>query len=350
VVTTDSTFNGTVTSTNLTLQSGNFSGSGSLAGTTAWTGGSITGPLTIPFGATLNLTGGLSKTITGVTLTNAGTMNVTGTGNLFMGGAGLANSGTLDFKSDASLLQSTPSTLTNSGMLQKSGGAGISAIGTASLTFTNSGTIHVQSGTVRVGSGFQPNDGTINVEAGTTFAKTGGSLTNTGFIRGKGTVDVTGNTLFNNGTVAPGASPGTLTVAGNYTQGSNGVFAVELGGTTQGSTYDLLQVTGTATLDGKLNVSLFGGFTGAVGNVFDVATYNNVIGNFATFNYPPGYVFQPIVNPTFYRLDLISIGPSFSNTPDAFNAIQSEEDRRRRILPDNFLDDEQVPRGAQQCS
>src|SRR5204862_477295 len=83
VVTTDSTFNGTNTSANLTLQSGNFGGGASLAGTTAWTAGAITGTLTVPSGATLNLTGSGAKTVDGGTLTNAngGTMSVLGSGN-----------------------------------------------------------------------------------------------------------------------------------------------------------------------------------------------------------------------------------------------------------------------------
>ena len=55
LVTGNSTFNGTITSGGLTLQSGTFGGNASFAGTTAWTGGTMTGAFTVPAGATLNL-------------------------------------------------------------------------------------------------------------------------------------------------------------------------------------------------------------------------------------------------------------------------------------------------------
>ena len=43
-----------------------------------------------------------------------------------------------------------------------------------------------------------------------------------------------------------------MTIAGNYTQGPNGVLAIEIDGTDPGVTYDVLRVTGVATLDGTL--------------------------------------------------------------------------------------------------
>jgi hypothetical protein len=53
----------------------------------------------------------------------------------------------------------------------------------------------------------------------------------------------------NNGTVEPGGTIGTLTVA-NYTQGANGTLAVEIS-PTAGS---VLDVAGAAQLDGRLHV------------------------------------------------------------------------------------------------
>jgi hypothetical protein len=54
------------------------------------------------------------------------------------------------------------------------------------------------------------------------------------------------------GVVAPGNSPGMLTVAGNYVQGAGGVLNIEI---TSPSSSDMLNITGTATLGGTLNVS-----------------------------------------------------------------------------------------------
>ena len=42
----------------------------------------------------------------------------------------------------------------------------------------------------------------------------------------------------NGGTVAPGFSPGKITIEGNYTQGENGVSNIEIGGTEAGTGYD----------------------------------------------------------------------------------------------------------------
>jgi autotransporter-associated beta strand protein len=61
-------------------------------------------------------------------------------------------------------------------------------------------------------------------------------------LRGGGTI--TGNVTAN-GTVFPGSSIGTLTIVGNYIQGTGSTFVVEL----NPSTADLLAVSGTATID-----------------------------------------------------------------------------------------------------
>ena len=54
--------------------------------------------------------------------------------------------------------------------------------------------------------------------------------------------------------VAPGASPGKLTVNGDYTQGAGGTLQVEIDGTTQDTQYDHLAVTGNASLGGTLAI------------------------------------------------------------------------------------------------
>jgi hypothetical protein len=77
--------------------------------------------------------------------------------------------------------------------------------------------------------------------------------------------------LVNDGAVVPGSSPGTL-VADNYTQTPGGEIQFELAGLTQGSAYDWLKVGDNATLDGLLEVVLFGGFTPGIGDSFDIIT------------------------------------------------------------------------------
>ncbi len=53
---------------------------------------------------------------------------------------------------------------------------------------------------------------------------------------------------------------GLLSISGKYTQTATGSLNVELGGTTAGSQYDELVVSGTAMLGGTVNVSLINGF------------------------------------------------------------------------------------------
>ena len=64
---------------------------------------------------------------------------------------------------------------------------------------------------------------------------------------GNGTVA----SLVNNGTVQPGASIGTITITGNYTQNAGGRLNIELNSAGQS---DLLDITGNATLNGRLDL------------------------------------------------------------------------------------------------
>ena len=78
-----------------------------------------------------------------------------------------------------------------------------------------------------------------------------------GTLKGTGTVQ---GDVVNAGTVAPGNSPGFLNVTGNYTQTSTGVLELEIAGRNPNTPeYDRLRVTGSATLDGTVRVSLLNG-------------------------------------------------------------------------------------------
>lgn len=88
---------------------------------------------------------------------------------------------------------------------------------------------------------------TMSIHAGAT-ARINGLLTspqvnNSGLLKGTGVI--AGN-VWNNGIVAPGNSPGILSINGNYTQTGNGALEIEPG--------DLLWVSGHATLAGTLRL------------------------------------------------------------------------------------------------
>jgi hypothetical protein len=79
-------------------------------------------------------------------------------------------------------------------------------------------------------------------------------------------------------------SSGVLTIVGNYTQAADGVLNIELGGLTPATEFDQLKVSGSATLDGTLDVSTINGFIPGSGDSFQVLTYVSRTGEFGTVN------------------------------------------------------------------
>jgi filamentous hemagglutinin family protein len=223
----------------------------------------------------------------------------------------------------------------NTGTLTK-GNAGTSSF---SAGLANSGAINVNAGTLDLTGGYTDAGGVLSLGGGNLTSPAAGLTLVSGTLKGAGTVD--GNVV-NNGTVAPGTSPGTLVINGNYTQGAGGILDIELGGTAQGVTYDLLQVTGIASLDGTLSVSLFGGFAPVAGNSFDVVTYASRSGNFASSAFPAGYGMTGSPNPGLYNLAVLSApapppspAPGFSSEL-ALSALEPSQEVL--ILQGRFID------------
>jgi hypothetical protein len=148
------------------------------------------------------------------------------------------------------------------------------------------------------------NVGTINLLGGSVFSTNGNGLTNaaTGVIRGLGTLDLggAGRALTNDGVLDLGATSGILGVNGDLTN-SSGVIDIGAGGTLSVSGgfvnfstakvrtkimdlthYGKLNVTGSATLAGTLEVQLVNGFVPSVGSNFTFLTYSSRSGDFAT--------------------------------------------------------------------
>jgi autotransporter passenger strand-loop-strand repeat protein len=147
-------------------------------------------------------------------------------------GGTIANDGTIIFTPTA--ISTFDGTISGSGKVLQQG------VGTTVLTGDNhafAGVTTVMSGTLLVG------------ESGDTGASLGGNVAvlSAGTLRGHGAI---GGDIANIGTVMPGGTIGTLTVAGNYTQSSNGALVIEVS-PTSGSQ---LRVGGTATLGGTLQI------------------------------------------------------------------------------------------------
>ena len=99
----------------------------------------------------------------------------------------------------------------------------------------------------------------------------------------EGSLNFVGNVVNRGAYISPGASPGTVTVSGNYTQESNGTLVLEVGGTgTDPLQFDQLQIGGAANLGGHLVVRTINGFVPQAGDVLNPLTYGAVNGTFAT--------------------------------------------------------------------
>ena len=166
------------------------------------------------------------------------------------------------------------------------------AVGTATLLLPASVTL----GTLNVRAG-----GVARLTAaGSPVLATTNALTVNGTVEvtaAGGMVDVTGGTLSGNGavvanvqsagTIAPGASPGTLTVNGNLTLAPSSQVMAEMAGLAPGTQYDLINVSGVASLAGELSALVVGGFEPLGSASFDVITAASRVGTFATFVGPP---------------------------------------------------------------
>ncbi|HVS58128.1 MAG TPA: hypothetical protein VHD60_00090 [Candidatus Saccharimonadales bacterium] len=86
-----------------------------------------------------------------------------------------------------------------------------------------------------------------------------------GTLEGSGSVGAL--TVNSGGTVAPGHSPGCL-ASGNLTL--NGSYAFQIGGTTACSGYDQINVTGTVSISGALNVSLYNNYAPKTGESYTI--------------------------------------------------------------------------------
>jgi hypothetical protein len=99
-----------------------------------------------------------------------------------------------------------------------------------------------------------------------------------------------GGDMFFEGGLAPGNSPAAVTFSNNVGFSSDNTLKIELGGTTVGSQYDQVRVTGELALDGTLAVSLIdagsGLFAPKAGDVFDILGWGSLTGTFSSTQLP----------------------------------------------------------------
>jgi uncharacterized repeat protein (TIGR01451 family) len=251
-----------------------------------------TGATNIASGATLTVTVGWGNPGNHYPVLDTRTLNIAGTAILtstnpadiysrlgLANGATISNTGTLDFQSDTGMAQDNgnAASVNNSGTFRKSGGTGTSTV--SGVLVNNTGTVQAQSGTLSF-TGFTQNSGVTMLNGGSLASASGPLNFYGGTLQGVGMI--TGDVANIGGTVSPGNSPGILHIAGNYAQGLTGALNIELGGVVSGTQYDLLDVTGAASLSGTLNVSLINSFTPISGTVFQIVNFSTRSGDFIT--------------------------------------------------------------------
>ncbi len=264
--------------------------------------GSINGTFINSLGGTMAINGTASF---GGSITNQGTLTVNAVVT-----ANLNNSGTIEVLTGAGDFQGAIAQITGNTL---TGGAWISDGGDLILPAgtnieVNQGILVYRSSTHQiVGVNLQSNQGTVIVEGTGAPNSTGGTFNNSGalFVRdngsytvsvdftnssgslvledsgaiftdlgaGTGDINVTGGTVSGTGqlfgnvhigsgaVLAPGNSPGILNIAGNLTLNAGSITNIEVGGVNVATPdFDQFIVTGTATLDGTLNVTLLNNF------------------------------------------------------------------------------------------
>ena len=278
------------------------------------------GSLSVAAGRTLTIapTGALhiadagSKNLTGAVVNNGFCDDATLSGwSLYFDSASFVNNGTLVKRAMHWNNNTGTNSFTNTGTFRKESGATLSLTG---LPFTNSGLVEVAEGTLQlVNVPFtQTSSGHVNVAA--SLACNTDLTVGAGRVSGGGTLSVPGGGsqgLVNSGaTVAPGNSPGILTVNGNYRQQAGGAFEVELYGTTVGTQYDRLAVSGTATLGGTLRLLWPTGDIPSIGDSFTILTTatNGRTGTFSTIdNTEPGYIVDVTYTPSSVIVSIVDI-------------------------------------------
>jgi len=333
----------------LTLEGATLSTAGTLtvSGSMTWVGGTVSGggSLVIANGATLNMSGfgGNDVTLDGVVLENAGAATLTVTNCCAFelaleNGAGIDNKSTGSFafvpaeNNEAAEITSdgTATFFTNEGTLSQPSGTMGQTIIEPAFTQTATGMTSVQTGQVTLQS-TATNAGMVTVTSGATLgvgiytqtagitALSGGTISggsisiNGGALTGSGTINANVNS---GGQVIPGGAgaAGLLTINGTYTQTDSGSLNVDLGGTTAGSQYGQLAVSGTATLGGQLDVSLLNSFLPGLGNAFQPLTFASSSGNFGFYNgivLGNCLILDPALNPTNLTL---TVQPAVTTT------------------------------------
>jgi hypothetical protein len=277
---------------------GVFSAAGS--GTFDWTGGDLSGTISMPSTIPINVSGTTRHQVT--LRPNAATSVLTTHGPVSIAsgttsspdtvwvnpGNQWVNAGTLTVAANTELAAASccgPTyNLKNAGTLTVAAGAGTAAAD--GLTFDNAGKLMLSSGTLTLGQ-FEQTAGSTTLAGGNisdpaeeTLLFASGALTGHGTISGP---------VRNGATVQPSVTGGALKITGTYDQTSTGTLVTQLDGTTPGNGFGQLDVSGAATLAGNADAVTVSGFKPTSGQGFPALLYGSRSGQFSTLAGTPGF-------------------------------------------------------------
>jgi hypothetical protein len=294
----------TITIPSFAFSAGTLDGSDSFRVTDAfaWTGGGLSTTGVVEALGPMEISGSAFRAITGGTLRTSGTVTWTDAASMRLdGNSRIENQGIWDVQGSGTITQQGAGGMFSNGATLRKTGSGTA---TVSIPFTSSGSVEAVGGTLSFSTMFRQLAGTTTLSGGT-LAGTVPIELQAGTLRGTGTVNASISN--SGGTVSPGLSPGTLGASGGYTQQAFGGLAVEIGGPAPGTGYDRLDVAGTATLGGSLDVALVNGFTPAAGDAFSIVNAATRTGTFASTSLPPlqaPLAWNVVYTPTAVRLDV----------------------------------------------
>jgi hypothetical protein len=197
--------------------------------TLTWNRGRISGSVELVIDGNLNMATSNGKTIESnakLTIHGGGQVEYSSSGGFGVGHpAVFTNSGIFNISGDAAITDVSPggftASMSNGGSFIKSSGAAIARI---EPFFTNSGILSTQSGTIELLR----------------------NLTNSGTLKGTGTIKFASSQPSFPGVIAPGLSPGTLTFSNASSIVPTGTLQVEV----DGSSVDMLVVSGNLNVTG----------------------------------------------------------------------------------------------------
>jgi len=120
---------------------------------------------------------------------------------------------------------------------------------------------------------------------GVTQTSAGSNAVFFGSVTGGGAYTGTG-TLFFEGDLAPGNSPGLVPIGGNMNLGFGLTTIMEVAGITRGVEYDAFDVAGDLSLSGILDIHLLDMFAPSNGDYFDLFAAENITGDFISLLFP----------------------------------------------------------------